>query len=89
MLLITDNVMQACTHTESHAAAQAAMLVGTLTHLSSYLQTGCPHSLHRVRLLLTRLDGKPGFNPLVSTSVEALEEFEELVSAICVSHRIA
>lgn len=67
--------MQACIHNESLAADQLAMFVGTLTHLSSYLQTGCPHALHRVCLLLSRLDAEPEFDPQVLSSAEALEEF--------------
>lgn len=72
--------MQPCTHAKSQAAAQRTVLVGTLTHLSSYLQTGCPRSLHRARLLLSRLDGKPECDAQTLTSVAALEE---AVSQIC------
>lgn len=78
--------MQACTHHESLAADQLAMFVGTLAHLSSYLQTGCPHALHRVRLLLSRLDRKPELDPQVLTSAEALEEF---VAEICMPPHVA
>ncbi len=41
---------------------QMAVLAGTLAHLSSYLQTGCPRSLHLARLLLHRLDHEASFD---------------------------
>jgi len=41
---------------------QMMLLAGTLTHLSNFMQTGCPRSVHLARLLLHRMDHQPAFD---------------------------
>jgi len=53
---------------------QMVVLAGTLAHLSTYLQTGCPRSLHLARLLLQRLDHEPAFDRDVLSFCRNLEE---------------
>ncbi len=61
-------------HAQPALPDQMAVLAGTLAHLSSYLQTGCPRSLHVARLLLHRLDGEAGFDRDVLAFCRDLEE---------------
>lgn len=42
------------------AGDQRALLLGALTHLSQYLHSGCPRSVHHARLLLDQLDDIDG-----------------------------
>jgi len=42
------------------AGDQSALLLGALTHLSQYLHSGCPRSVHHARLLLDQLEDIAG-----------------------------
>lgn len=53
---------------------QMALLTGTLAHLSNYMHTGCPRSLHLARLLLHRMDHQPAFDPDLLDSCRMLEQ---------------
>lgn len=66
--------MQALSHADAALSGQMAVLAGTLAHLSSYLKSGCPRSLHRARLLLSRLDREPAFDREVLSFCRSLEE---------------
>jgi len=66
--------MNARSHAQPAFPSHMAVLAGTLAHLSTYLQTGCPRSLHRARLLLHRLDREAAFDRGVLTFCRTLEE---------------
>lgn len=66
--------MQSTSGPEGALSDNMAVLAGTLAHLSSYLQTGCPRSLHVARLLLHRLDTDPAFDRDLLGSCRNLEE---------------
>lgn len=75
-----ENASHSCTtamYSRSHAQAaftdQMAVLTGTLAHLSTYLDTGCPRSLHLARLLMHRLDDEPAFDRDVLSFCRSLE----------------
>lgn len=53
---------------------QIALLAGTLAHLSNYMHTGCPRSVHLARLLLHRMDHQPAFDRDLLDSCRTLEQ---------------
>ena len=66
--------MSAIAPPQAALPGQMALVTGALAHLSNYMQTGCPRSVHLARLLLHRMDHQPAFDRDLLDSCRMLEE---------------